>query len=200
MSVDISIDERNAKKIAKALQDRFAELGIEVKLGQAYEAMASMAGFRNWHALKARIDGAECEVAPTLAAAPSKSGLADALWAAAFKGEEDGTVGAAEAKMLIKASQGDADAVSQLASACGHVPVVMIDVDAEIDRWHGAFASFLQASTGSEAPFNRENMTEAAKEFAVTTGYSRAALGDFFNDWLHERIGSGDAVRGRTPG
>ena len=186
MSVSIKVDEQDSKRIAKALQARFADLGIEIKLGQAYEALAAVAGLRDWNTMKAQL-----EVAPSKAAPPSGvtlPPLADALWAAATQGERDGTIGKNEAAVLVKASQGDKEALKQLSASCGHVSVVTIDVDAEVERWHGAFEEFLVKNTGQRKPFSREVMTEAAVEFAEGTEYSRSAIADFFHDWLYERV------------
>lgn len=56
MSYNVEITHENAKLKAKALQDRYRDLGIELKLGQAYEAIATISGFKNWHVMKVSLE------------------------------------------------------------------------------------------------------------------------------------------------
>lgn len=56
MSVALpAADAARAKKTARAVQSRFAELGIDLQLGHAYEAVASVHGYNNWATMAAGI-------------------------------------------------------------------------------------------------------------------------------------------------
>lgn len=58
-TVSASIDADGAKKLARNLKKRFAELGIEICLNHAYEAVAAMRGHTNWATMKAAMDRSE---------------------------------------------------------------------------------------------------------------------------------------------
>lgn len=61
------IDCARAKNAAKAVKSRLHDLGNEVCLNHAYEAVAATLGFKTWAVMKARLDGAQStdKVAPT---------------------------------------------------------------------------------------------------------------------------------------
>jgi hypothetical protein len=50
-SIQITSDIARHKKRARAIQQRFKELGVEIKLGHALEALALALGFANWATL-----------------------------------------------------------------------------------------------------------------------------------------------------
>lgn len=58
MSITVEFNLETAKQKAKALQERYAALNIDIKLGQAYEAVASMAGYKSWHVMKDVLENA----------------------------------------------------------------------------------------------------------------------------------------------
>lgn len=45
-----------ARKAARGIQRRMKEIGVELSLGQAYEAVAAASGFRNWATMSAGLD------------------------------------------------------------------------------------------------------------------------------------------------
>jgi len=190
MAAKVTIDYENYGRLARALQQRLGALGVEVKLGHAYEALAALAGDANWHVLKARIIGGGGDGAPD--DIPAERSLASALEAAAFSALQSGTLSAEEAQTLFDAAQGNKEAVCRLAADCGHVVVASLDVREEVRRWNAYPDGFVEKHAGAREPFDFDNMKKLVSEFSQGMDYTRSATGDFFSDWLYERIGSGN--------
>jgi hypothetical protein len=53
---NLCADSEQAKRRAKSIKTRMKELGYEMPLTHAYEALASSCGFRNWPTMKAQFD------------------------------------------------------------------------------------------------------------------------------------------------
>lgn len=60
----------SAKRAANAILERMRALGLDMKLGQAYEALAASAGYRNWATMKASL---ECPDKPAVASAETQA-------------------------------------------------------------------------------------------------------------------------------
>lgn len=173
----------SAKRTAAAILDRMRSLGVEMKLGQAYEAAAAAAGYRNWATMKSEIEGAPASARPETTAAAS---LTEALQLASR------TAGLPQehARTLQSAANGDKDAVMQLAAHCGYVPVVFIDLEAEADRIRG----LLEKSSGKE--LSSETLRGFALEFATGRTEDDRMYSDFFDDWLWETYSADDLAAG----
>jgi intracellular multiplication protein IcmB len=74
---NLRADEETAKRRAYALKNRMKELGHEIPLTHAYEALATSCGFRNWPTMKAQLASSTSPHA-TGAATPAK--LGEGLW------------------------------------------------------------------------------------------------------------------------
>jgi len=169
MTVTISIDENNVAEIAKSLQKRFREIGIDVKLGQAYDAVAAMAGFRNWHVMKAAL-----QERPQ--AGSGNGNLAKSLALAAEAGMKTGAIAERDARRLKAASEGDPDSLRRLGADCGLLPFIFFDIEEELAR---------QRKIGSH--MSRDELVEFSLEYSANLSAGKAAYSDFFADWLHDR-------------
>lgn len=188
--IELNINEHNVKKAARRLQERLADIGVELKLGQAYEALAAVTGDRDWPSLKSRLvrQGRRQE---STGVAPAAS-LAEGLGHAVRVAQDSGALDTSVAERLRLAAQGDREAVWELAAACGHVPVVTIDAGAEAERWLKSSLAdnldLLREATGRDDPLTKEGMAQMAAEFAAERDYDRRAIGDFFSDWVNDEF------------